>query len=354
MEIYFDNAATTEAIGNPSSPHKIGLSAERALAIAREEMACLLKCKPSEVIFTSGGTEANNLAILGFAKANRHKPVSYLTQEWEHPSIVEPLKHIKEEKSGTVIFTPHEKWISNENEVIFAAISHVNNETGDIHNVAEIAKQLKDKNPNTTVLVDGVQGFGKEPLDLTHIDMYSFSAHKFGGPSGVGGLLIKRGIKVKPLMYGGGQECALRPGTENLTGILHMVEVAKQIPPINPQIKLTLLQLSTELADVCINQTTNKVSDHILNMSFLGVRGEPLVHMLSERGVHVSMGAACRSKKNSKTVLEVMGFAPERSSSAVRFSFSPHNTVDDAVKAKEIIIESVTSLRKMLGGRQWK
>jgi len=364
LNIYFDNAATTstlpfltaEPIGNPSSPHKLGLKAERKLSDAREDIAKILNCLPSEIIFTSGGTEANNIATIGFALANRRKEVTFLAQEWEHPSIIEPLKFIQEQGLGNVIISPSKEWTNYNAPTLFAAISHVNNETGDIYDVAAIAQELKAKNPNTVVLVDGVQGFLKEPLNLTNIDMYSFSAHKCHGPTGVGGLMVKKNIRLTPLFHGGGQEYNKRSGTENVAGILHMTEIAKNIQPINPAIKSTLAELTTELPDVYINSQTNHTSNYILNMSFLGIKGEPLVHMLSERGIYASMGAACRSRKNTKTMLESMGFTQERANSAVRLSFSHLNTLEEARQAKEIIKDSVTQLRRMLGygGKAWK
>ena len=364
MNIYFDNAATTPALpfpvykpmGNPSSPHKLGLKTERKLSNARDDIAKILNCLPSEIIFTSGGTEANNLALLGFALAHQRKNITFLTQTWEHPSIIEPLKFIKEQGLGNLIIAPHQDWTNFNAPTLFAAISHVNNETGDIYDVAAIAQELKARNPNTVVLVDGVQGFSKEPVNLTNIDMYSFSAHKCHGPTGIGGLMVKKNIRLTPLFHGGGQEHNIRSGTENIAGILHMTEVAKNIRPINPEVKSTLAELINELPDVCINQQTDTASDYILNISFLGARGEPLVHMLSEQGIYASMGAACRSRKNTKTTLESMGFSAERANSAVRFSFSHLNTIEEAKQAKEIIKDSVAQLRRMLnpGGSKWK
>ena len=356
-QIYYDNASTTptlpfsnaEFFGNPSSPHGLGISAERKLTEARQDLASILGCRPGEIIFTSGGTESNNLALLGLALANRRQNHTYLAQPWEHPSILGPLNHIASQGLGNVILAPHREW--NAAGPCVAAISHVNHETGDINDVQSIARQLKKSNSQAIVIVDGVQGFCKHAIDLRGIDMYSFSAHKCHGPAGAGGLVLRSGLRISPLMYGGGQENKLRPGTENVAGVLHMAEVAKLLYNREcevARVKATIAELASELPDVFVN-SQDGASPYILNMSFTGVKGEPLVHLLSEKGLYASMGAACQSRKNTKTALEVMGFSKERAQSAVRFSFSHLNTVEEAVAAKEIIRDCVCTMRKFLG-----
>jgi len=361
LQIYFDNAATTPTIpftyegllANPSSPHAAGIDAERKLSQAREEIALHLNNSLQDIIFTSGGTESNNIALLGFAFANQRKGTTFLAEPWEHPSILEPLKYIKEKGLASVHILPHKQWYGINSPTRLAAMSHVNSETGDINPVSTIAENLKTENPSTTVLMDGVQGLGKGKIRLDNIDILTFSAHKFHGPAGVGGLALRPGIRLLPLMYGGEQEKKLRPGTENVYGVLHMVEALRLPQDISnvAAIKHILAKIAIELPNVFVNSQMLDQSPYILNMSFLGVKAEPLVHLLSEKGVYASMGAACRTKKNSKSPLVLMGFSNERADSAVRFSFSALNTVEEAYAAKAIIIECVTYIRNALGYR---
>jgi len=364
MKIYFDNAATTPVLpftqtnifGNPSSPHNLGIDAERKLTHARQMFSKYLNCAPRELIFTSGATESNNLALIGFALANQRKKATFMAEPWEHPSVLEPLKFIKDQNLGNVIISPHEEWIKCSADIRLAAISHVNHEIGTINDISTIAAKLKMDNMRTTVLADGAQGFCKESTNLSHVDMYSFSAHKSHGPTGVGGLIVSSKTRLVPLVYGGGQENNLRAGTENVSGILHFLETAQHLWETQTEnskhvakIKLILEEISNELPDVTVNIKKDSVSPYILNMSFIGLKGETLIHLLSERGVFASMGAACRSRKNTKSALEIMGFPPEQASSAIRFSFSHLNTMEEAIAAKAIIIDCVTQLRKMLG-----
>jgi len=358
MQIYFDNAATTPPLpnlsgnffGNPSSPHSLGRAAERELFTARQFFAKTFKCNTSNIFFTSGGTESNNIALIGYALAHQRKNLTIMAQPWEHPSILQPLKYIKDNGLAEVLIAPYDNWNLCTTENRLAAISHVNHETGDINDISSIAKSLN----NTKIMVDGVQGFCKEEIDLTPVDIYTFSAHKCHGPTGIGGLMSK--TKLTPLLYGGDQEGTLRPGTENVQGIMAMVTAVQYIRENKTNhhsyvatIKAKLEELTQELPGIVINTAGNKLSPYILNMSFLGLKGETLVHLLSERSVYASMGAACRSRKNIKSTLEVMGFPPEVANSAVRFSFSHLNTLAEATTAKDIIIECVTRLRKMLG-----
>ena len=366
--IYFDNAATTIPIGyvnafyNPSSPHFLGIKAERALRLARSQLAKLLEMGGSQsfgltpstsngdIIFTSGGTESNNLAILGFVLANsRHVP-TLVCAPYEHPSLVKP-----------VCFACQRSWSREADEIpssgkCLLVLSHVNHETGDIYDVNGIASSIKQKNPEALVLVDGAQGFSKEKSDLCNIDIYSFSGHKFHSPSGVGGLWVRKGVRILPLLHGGEQESALRSGSENVSGIVQMTEVASQLfhnlehnHAHAAKIKAIISSLTLELPDVTVNTTSKNISPYILNMSFLGVKGEILVHALSEKKLYVSMGAACRSRSAKKSALELMRFSRGIYDSAIRFSFSHLNTIEEANVALELIADQVRKLRKMKG-----
>lgn len=358
--IYFDNAATTPPLpynectwGNPSSPHTLGITTERKLQQARRDIANVLSCAPGEITFTSGGTESNNLALIGLALASRRKSMTFVAQPWEHPSILEPLKYIKDQGLANVTIAPYAKW-GNYTEDMVVAISQVNHETGDINDVSTIAATLKQNNKNAIVVVDGAQGFCKEALNLSDIDIYTFSGHKCHAPAGIGGLMIRDRLRLVPLLYGGGQENKLRPGTENVQGAVHMANSAnilwqgQKANHIHVQrIKETLMELEIELSDVTINSSNAASSPYVLNMSFVGVKSEVLVHMLAEKGVYTSMGAACYSRKNVKTTLEIMGFPLENANSAIRLSFSHLNTVEEATSAKAIIRECVARLRKL-------
>jgi len=369
--IYFDNASTTPPMqalrdleipfGNPSSPHGLGILAERAIADSRRQIADILSCHPSDVAFTSGGTESNNLAIIGFALANRRNSVKILAQSWAHPSILEPLRYVDSEGLAEVeiLSAPLSKSMASKltAEENLVLISQMNHETGDIFDVAGLAADFRRKNPHITVHVDGVQGFCKMPMDLYNVDMYSFSAHKIHGPAGVGGLMV-RNTRLMPLLYGGGQERYYRSGTENVEGIIKMAYVIKNLHESQSayhsqmcEIKSELSKIQDELPGVHVNCIGENTSPYILNLSFDGIKGEILVHLLSEKKIYASMGAACRSRKKEVSSLEAMGFTKERAQSAVRFSFSHMNTVAEACQVREAVAASVAQLRRVLGYR---
>jgi cysteine desulfurase len=354
--INFDNAATTDALGNPASPHMLGINAERRLNAATEKTASFIGCRPDEIIYTSGGTESNNLAILGVAAGLARKGGVILTTPGEHPSVTEPLGYLAEGGRFFVIEAPVNKWGDYLTEdIVFASCTHVYHETGDINNLEQAVKAVKGFNPKIILHVDGAQGFCKEQSPPSGVDLYSFSAHKFHGPSGIGGLVVKRGVLLKPLLYGGGQQRGLRPGSINMLGVLAATD-AVEAAYLNlterynavGKIKNIMLGITDELPDVLINAAGPDVSPYILNLSFAGVKGETLVHMLSERGIYVSMGAACSTKKGKALPLTRMGYCRERAESAVRFSFSYLNTTGEAEAVKRNTIECVTALREVI------
>jgi len=340
--------------GNPSSPHSLGLKSEHALINARETFSSILNCDSSEIIFTSGGTESNNLAILGTAFAYKRKKISYYSYPNEHPSVILPLKYITEQKLGDVYikdFTVRE----SEDDIKVFCFSHVCGETGLVSDISKIATQLKGLYNNSVVIVDGVQGFCKENINLKNVDLYSFSAHKCHGQTGLGGLYIKKGIKLSPIFFGGGQEKGVRPGTENVHGICEFSKLAGHLNKDLKRnynhvmkIKEIIKSIANEISDVHINEVEGVYSPYILNMSFLGINGETLMNMLSEKNIYISMGTACNSKKKTKSTLELSGFSKNISISAVRFSFSILNSIDEAKYAKEIIKDCVVNLREML------
>ena len=365
--IYFDNAATTATIGspqifhNPSSPHALGIKAERALRDARKAMAASLAMTNKhstanktintcpefeEIIFTSGGTESNNLAILGYVLSKQRCGTKLIYSSDEHPSILAPIR-----------FAIERGWASanGTGEASLVSVSHVNHETGDINDIGRIASETKKNNPFAVIHVDGAQGFCKELICLQDVDLYTFSGHKCHGPVGTGGLWVKKGIRLTPLLHGGGQEGKLRSGTENVAAIVQMAEAAHTMAQnISAnhmhvaKIKAIMQSLRDVLPDVHENCLSSDVSPYILNMSFLGVKGEILVHALSEKGIFVSMGAACNSRKRTQSSLELMGFTPEIAQSAIRFSFSPFNTLAEAEQSHGIIASTIKRLREVI------
>jgi len=358
MGIYFDNAATTRPLpfdtdvwGNPSSPHSLGLAAERKLHEARQTLADILCCKHSEVFFTSGGTESNNIALLGLAYANRRKKITFLAQPYEHPSVLEPLKFIKEQGLGQVKIVQFQEEnyqpIDTNQGLVVVAVSHVHHETGDIPDL----QKIKSQHPKAVIFIDGAQGFCKENIPTRVADIYTFTGHKIHGGSGAGGLMVRAGIRLVPLMHGGGQEQKLRPGTENLQGILHMAYAADWLQKNNKTNHSHVTEIKKILQNVCgttVNQSA-QTSPYILNLS-TGVKGEILVHALAEKGVYVSTGAACHSRKGTNTTLEAMGYPRERAETAIRLSFSHLNTQEEAYRAKKIIEDTIAELKKLLKG----
>jgi len=373
--IYFDNAATTPPLVehlsnhadcaegstesqfwfmNPSSPHLGGIKASRALEKSRDKIKNSAGFQSGEVVFTSGGTESNNIALLGHAIAQKKQGMSIFAEPWEHPSTLGPLKYINDEKLATVRLGAYEDWSIPSKGTVLITVSHVSHETGDVNDITRITDEVKRHNPEAIIHIDGAQGFCKETIHTCNVDMYSASAHKFHGPSGLGFLYLKKGIRLKPIFFGGSQEFGLSPGTESVGRITTLSNViASMQSALNKNadavmaIKSIMSSLASVIPDACINERSQNVSPYILNISFLGIKGEVLVHLLSEKGVYASMGAACRSRKKEKSALETMGFGKERAESSVRFSFSHLNTPEEANTACEIILDSVAKLRRV-------
>lgn len=371
--IYLDNAATTAStivyqnFYNPSSPHALGIKADRALRDARNcienifekshthGLSSFLSQRTASaqhagnVIFTSGGTEANNMAILGYSLAKHN---AYLScAGFEHPSILAPMQFAHDRNWATKTNTD----IPMQGNVL-VSISHVNHETGDIADLDNIAAKIKKDNPDAIIHVDGVQGFCKLALTMQNIDMYTFSGHKIHGVAGVGGIWVRKGCNIVPLQHGGGQESGWRSGTENVSGIVQMAQAAQYLHKdmdtnytCVAKLKEIMRSLAVDLPDTRVNAISEHTSPYILNMSFLGVKGEVLVHALSEKGVFVSMGAACRSRKRARPALELMGFSTEIAESAIRFSFSHYNTIDEVEQARDIVLELVHRFRRING-----
>ncbi|NLK86869.1 MAG: cysteine desulfurase [Clostridiaceae bacterium] len=358
-EIYLDNSATTRQYdevtefisdtaankyGNPSSLHSKGIEAEKLIKNAREGIARTMDAEPSEIYFTSGGTESNNLAIIGYLEANPRKGKHIITVKTEHPSVLEVFRHLETkgfrvdyldvDETGLIHLEQLKQLISSETALI--SVMLVNNETGTIQRIDDISGVRNEMNPQTVIHADAVQAYGKTVLQPAKagIGLMSVSSHKIHGPKGIGALYVSKRIKIKPLFYGGGQEALLRSGTENVPGIAGFglaAEIAHKKMKENYRLAASLKQLFIdELAVSGISHRVNSRSDalpHILNISFENVKSEVLLHHLEQRGIFVSTGSACSSHKNNKShVLTAMGIPQGLVDGSVRFSFSGYNT----------------------------
>lgn len=364
MEAYLDNSATTQCskracdlmvelltqdYGNPSSLHMKGVEAERYIKEAKEKIAKTLKVTENEIVFTSGGTESNNLAIIGSAMANKRAGMHLITTSIEHPSVGNPMAYL-EELGFAVTYLPVDKdgilsldalWEAVTEETILVSLMHINNEIGAIEPIEEAIKIVKEKNPKTLIHVDAIQSYGKLRIypKRMGIDLLSVSGHKIHGPKGSGFLFIREKTKIKPILFGGGQQKGVRSGTENVPAIAGLGEAAAEIYENFEEnaehlyhLKEAFVEGIRKLEGVTINGRSGRDSaPHIVSVSFAGVRSEVLLHDLEERGIYVSAGSACSSntKKKVSATLENIGLKKELAESTVRFSFSIHTTMEE-------------------------
>ena len=381
--IYFDNAATTRAadevaervrymllenFGNPSAQSMMGVRAENELNDARKLMAKSINALPEEIYFTSGGTEDDNWAIFGTAEGYKRSGKHMITTSIEHPAVSEPMERLRQKGwEVTVLDVDKNGYIdldalrdSIRDDTVLVSIILVNNEVGTIQDAAAVGKLIKEKNPNTLFHADAVQAFGKYPIDVRkmNIDMLSMSGHKIHGPKGVGFFYMKKGLKVRPIIYGGGQERGQRSATENTPGIAGLakaVELAMENMDASHEkvmeVKRTLAEgILRDIPKTHINgPSIEEASPYVLNVSFNGLRSEVLLHALEEKEVYVSAGSACSSKKKGGShVLRSLGLSEERIEGAIRFSFCRYNTVDEAAACLEILKEKTAFLRKYM------
>ncbi|MCM1272441.1 MAG: cysteine desulfurase [Clostridium sp.] len=376
MEVYFDNAATTavypevkelmvrlmeEDYGNPSSLHMKGITAENYIKEARNQIAHHLKCQEKELVFTSGGTESNNLAILGGALAKRRAGKHIITTGIEHASVRETVEFLSKEgfeisdvdvDGAGRVDLEHLKALIREDTILVSTM-YVNNEIGTIEPIADIARLVHEESKSALYHVDGVQAFGKlafSPKKLG-VDLLSISGHKIHGPKGSGALYIKDGVRIRPIIYGGGQQKAMRSGTENVPAIAGMglasdiiyTNHGERIEKIRG-LKECFLGRVTKLDNVFDNSGD---APHIASVSFVGVRSEVMLHALEERGIYVSAGSACSSNKpHASNVLTAIKLPEERLESTLRFSFSEFNTMDELDYALNVIEELLPTLRR--------
>ena len=381
--IYFDNAATTRAadevaervrymllenFGNPSAQSMMGVRAENELNDARKIMAKSINALPEEIYFTSGGTEDDNWAIFGTAEGYKRSGKHIITTSIEHPAVAEPMERLRQKGwEVTVLDVDKNGYIdldalrdSIRDDTVLVSTILINNEVGTIQDVVSIGRIIKERNHNTLFHVDAVQAFGKYPIDVRKmgIDMLSMSGHKIHGPKGVGFFYMKKGLKVRPIIYGGGQERGQRSATENTPGIAGLakaVELAMENMDASHEkvmeVKRTLAEgILRDIPKTHINgPSIEEASPYVLNVSFNGLRSEVLLHSLEESEIYVSAGSACSSKKKGGShVLRSLGLSEERIEGAVRFSFCRYNTVDEAAACLEILKEKTAFLRKYM------
>lgn len=381
MEAYLDNSATTRAFpcvaelvskvmtedyGNPSSMHMKGVEAERYIRYAKDVIAKNLKVSEKEIIFTSGGTESDNLALIGAAMANRRAGCHIITTCIEHPAILQTMYYL-ESQGFQVTYLPVDCYgrirledlqCALRKDTILVSIMHTNNEIGSLQPIEEAGALIKSFNPCIVFHVDGVQGYGKfriYPKKL-NVDMLSVSGHKIHGPKGIGFLYINEKIKVNAILYGGGQQRGMRSGTENVPGIAGLgravEEIYKDLEKEREQMYLLrarFVQGVLQLPEVKVNGLPGEESaPHVVSVSFRGIRSEVLLHALEDKGIYVSAGSACASNKAPKPsdTLRAIGLEKDLLDSTLRFSFSVFTTEKEIDYTLETLYDIVPVLRK--------
>lgn len=384
MEAYFDNSASTRVLdsvrdivvktmtedyANASAKHRKGMEAEQYIREARTIIAGTLKVPEKEILFTSGGSESNNMALIGGALANQRAGKHIISTAVEHPSVYNPLTYL-EELGFEITFLPVDRngHISLEElqeairpDTILVSVMYVNNEVGAVEPVEEISRIIKKKNPDTLFHVDAIQAYGKYQIrpKKQGIDLLSVSGHKIHGPKGVGFLYIRTGVKIKPLIYGGGQQAGMRSGTENVPGVAGLGAAAKEMYT-NHQKKIEkLIGLKDymtdrlgELEDVVINSRKGTESaPQIVSVSFGGVRSEVLLHALEDRGIYVSSGSACSAHHPGISgTLKGIGLEPKYLDATIRISFGVFNTKEEVDYCVDTLKELLPVLRRYQRG----
>lgn len=366
MFVYLDNSATTKQyrevnqamiyameqnFGNPSSLHSLGLDAEKKVKEARKIFAASLSAKEDEVYFTSGGTEADNTVIFGISEAKKRMGNKIITTRVEHPAVLEACKRLEQKNYEIVYIGVDQKCRINleelrdaiDDKTILISVMSVNNENGTVMPLKEIDEIRKEYNKNHGCGIlfhtDGVQGYGKINMKNTGADLISVSGHKIHGPKGIGGLYINKSVTLPSYIVGGGQEKNIRSGTENVPGIIGFGTAIKlmennfenRINSMGEVRKYLLEGIKAEVKDILINSIEGEgAAPSVLNISFLGTRGEVLLHTLEQDRIFVSTGSACSSnKKGQSHVLKAMGLTDKEIEGAIRFSFNEFNTKEE-------------------------
>lgn len=383
MEAYLDNAATTQVFpevcdvmqkvlckeyGNPSSKHTKGMEAEQYVKNAKTVIANTLKCQPKEIIFTSGGTESNNMALIGSAIANQRAGKHIISTRIEHPSVYEPLGYLESlgfevtylpvNKNGQVTVDSVKEAIRQ--DTILVSVMYVNNEIGSVQPVEEIGRYLKVEAPNVLFHVDAIQAYGKYKITpkKAGIDLLSVSGHKLHAPKGVGFLYIREGVKIRPILYGGGQQGGIRSGTENVAGIaglstavekMHKDQIAKRKQLY--ALKQTFLEEIKQIDGIEIHGmdgvSTEETAPHIVSVGFENIKSEVLLHALASEGVFLSSGSACSSNHPDLSgTLKAIGVSDQMLDATLRFSFSVNTTKEQVLYSVEVLKKVLPVLRK--------
>ena len=380
MEAYFDNSATTkvfdcvkdivvktmiEDYGNAASKHTKGVKAEQYIKEARAIIAKTLKVQEKEIVFTSGGSESNNMALIGAAMANRRRGNHIISSNVEHSSVYNTLGFLQEQ-GFEITYLPvnHQGHIDLEqlkdslrSETILVSVMYVNNEVGSVEPVEEISKVIKKTYPDILFHVDAIQAYGKYEIRPKRqgIDLLSVSGHKFHGPKGTGFLYINEKAKVKPLIYGGGQQKGMRSGTENVPGVAGIGAAAKEIYERHREkvdylygLKDYFMKRLEEIDGCVINSQPGRESaPQIVSVSFQGVRSEVLLHALEEREIYVSSGSACSSNHPGVSgTLKEIGVKQELLDATLRFSFGMFNKSEEIDYAVQVLKELLPVLRR--------
>lgn len=384
MEAYFDNSATTRVLdsvkdivvktmtedyGNPASKHRKGMEAEQYIREARKIIADSMKVQEKEILFTSGGSESNNMALICTAWANQRAGKHIISTAIEHPSVYNPLGVLEELGfEVTILPVDHDGHISLKEleeaispDTILVSTMYVNNEVGAVEPVEEISRVIKAKNPSALYHVDAIQAYGKYVIrpKKQGIDLLSVSSHKIHGPKGVGFLYIRSGVKIKPLIYGGGQQAGMRSGTENVPGVAGFGAAVKEMYTDHAEKIQKLIGLKDYMTDrlgeiegTVINSKKGEASaPQIVSVSFEGVRSEVLLHALEDKGIYVSSGSACSSNHPGISgTLRGIGVAQKLLDSTIRISFSIFNTKEEVDYTIDVLKELVPVLRRYQRG----
>lgn len=380
MEVYLDNSATTRCLpsvaalmtkimcedyGNPSSMHRKGVESEKYIRYAKEVIAKTLKVQEKEILFTSGGTEADNIALIGTAFANYRAGKHVITTQIEHPAVLQTCDYLEKQgfeitylpvdANGMIRLADLEKSIKS--ETILVSVMHTNNEIGSLQPIAQAGALIKRINPNTVFHVDAVQGFGKARIypKKMNIDLLSVSAHKIHGPKGVGFLYMNEKVKVKPIIFGGGQQKGMRSGTENVPGVAGMALAIEEIYKDFDEkieylyaLKDRFIKGLEVLDGVKVNGLTGRDSaPHVVSVSIAGIRSEVMLHALEDKGVYVSAGSACSSNKPATSAtLKAIGVEKQFLDSTLRFSFSVLTTEEEIDYTLQQMYELIPMLRR--------
>ena len=381
MEVYLDNSATTMSYpevgelvykimcrdyGNPASMHRKGVEAEHYIREAKETLAKILKVNAKEIFFTSGGTESDNLALIGCARANRRSGNHLITTSIEHPAVLNAMRYLEEEEGFRVTYLPVDSKGKMKlealkealcPETILVSVMYVNNEVGTVQPVQEVAKIVKEYDPSILFHTDAVQGFGKYHIypKRMGIDLLTASGHKIHGPKGVGLLYISEKVKVHPIIFGGGHQKNIRSGTENVPGTAGLGLAAKMVyqdmdmkVALMRELKKYFIEGISKIEDTTIHGFTDEGgAPHIISVGIAGVRSEVLLHALEDKGIYVSSGSACSSNHPAVSgVLKGIGAANEYLDATLRFSMSEFTTKEEIDYTLETLYNCIPMLRK--------